>query len=100
MKVTLTASTAAKIVVWQENDDLYHARRLELPEHPQVCLAVDLFEVIAELSGLNLEDPEQVAEATTLAEQAQAQLNNSGTAAGGPVADGDSAQSATYESAP
>ena len=99
VKVTLTASTAAKIVVWKEGD-LYHARRLELPERPQVCLAVDLFEVVAELAGLDLEHAGQAAEASALSEQAQVQLNGAGTEAGTPVADDDRDESVTHESAP
>jgi hypothetical protein len=97
MKVTLTASTAAKIVVWKDRD-LYHARRLELPTHPQVCLAVDLFEVIAELAGLDLEQPDQCAEATKLSEHAQSQLMD--PAAGGPPAGANGDESARSDSAP
>lgn len=97
MKVTLTASTAEKIVVWKE-DDLYHARRLEAPERPQVCLAVDLFEVIAELAGLDLEQATQAAEATTLSKQAQAGLKD--VAVDGPRAGADANQSATRDAAP
>lgn len=99
VKVTLTASTAAKIVVWKQGD-LYHTHRLEMPEHPQVCLAVDLFEVLAELAGLDLEQREQAAEATALSEQALAQLKRSGAAVGGSPSDGDTGDSATCESAP
>jgi hypothetical protein len=40
----------------------------------QICLAVDLFEVIAELAGLDLERHEQAAEAIGLAEEAQRRL--------------------------
>jgi hypothetical protein len=98
MKVTLTTSSAAKIVVWQEGD-LYHARRLDLSQHPQVCLAVDLFEVIAELGELDLEKPSQATEATKLSEQALAALKTSGTASG-QSHDGDSGKSVTYESSP
>jgi len=39
-----------------------------------VCLAVDLFEVIAELLGLDLEVDEQSAEAVLLATRAQETL--------------------------
>jgi len=39
-----------------------------------VCLAVDLFEVIAELSGLDLEDRAEAAEAVALAEEARRRL--------------------------
>jgi hypothetical protein len=73
MKVTLTASTDAKVVVWREGD-LFNARRAESADRPQVCLAVDLFEVIAELAGLDLEQAAQVAEAMELAGTAQSRL--------------------------
>ena len=73
VKVTLTASTAAKIVVWRE-DDLFHAQRSDTLERSHVCLEVDLFEVIAELAGLDLEQGEQAAEAMRLAERAQERL--------------------------
>jgi hypothetical protein len=97
MEVTLTASTAAKIVVWKERE-LYHAQRLELPANPQVCLAVDLFEVIAELAGLDLEQPDQCAEAANLSERAQSQLIDA--TADGPPADADGDESARCDSAP
>jgi hypothetical protein len=99
MKVTLTASTAAKIVVWKERD-LYHARLLELPAQPQVCLAVDLFEVIAELAELDLEKPGQAAEAAALSEQAQAELKHPGVPPDGSRADGEGDDPARCESAP
>lgn len=97
MKVTLTASTAAKIVVWKERE-LYHAQRLELPANPQVCLAVDLFEVIAELAGLDLERPDHCAEAATLSEHAQSQLMDASV--GGPPTDANGDESARSDSAP
>jgi hypothetical protein len=40
----------------------------------QICLGVDLFEVIAELAGLDLEDEEQSEEATQLAGEARQRL--------------------------
>jgi hypothetical protein len=73
VKVTLTASTAAKIVIWRE-DDLFRAQSADAVERSQLCLAVDLFEVIAELAGLDLEHREQAAEAISLAEHAQERL--------------------------
>jgi hypothetical protein len=97
LKVTLTASTAAKIVVWKERE-LYHAQRLELPANPQVCLAVDLFEVIAELAGLDLEKPDQCAEAATLSDHAQSRLID--VEAGGPPAGANGDESARFDSAP
>lgn len=74
MKVTLKASTAAKIVVWLQ-DDLYHARHADSADKPEVCVADDLFEVIAELSDLSLEQGAQAAEAMALADAAQRQLD-------------------------
>ncbi len=77
--VTVTASTGASVVVWHQFDS-YYARRVEgaggddVAEEPQICLGVDLFEVIAELAGLRLEHPHQSREAQQLARHAQAQL--------------------------
>jgi hypothetical protein len=73
MKVTLRASTAAKIVVWLDGDE-YHARLADSADRPQTCMDVDLFEVIAELAGLDLDQGEQAAEAMRLAETAQRRL--------------------------
>jgi hypothetical protein len=73
MQVTLTASTSAKIQVWRE-DDMLHSRLAGSKEDPQICLPVDLFEVIAELAGLELDDGPQAAEAIELAERAVAML--------------------------
>lgn len=75
-KVTLTASTGAKILVWRE-DDMLHARRASAAGEEQICLAVDLFEVIADLAGLDLEHEGQAAEALELAEDAQRRLSRS-----------------------
>jgi hypothetical protein len=73
MRVTLTASTGAKILVWREKD-VFHACHADAIERPQVCLAVDLFEVIAELAGLDLEREGGATEAVKLASNAQRQL--------------------------
>ena len=73
MKVTLRASTGAKILVWRE-EDVLHSRRADVADRTQICLAVDLFEVVAELAGLDLERREQAAEAIALADHAQHQL--------------------------
>jgi hypothetical protein len=73
MKVTLGASTGARIAVWREKD-LFHARRVDRKEEPQTCWAVDLFEVISELAQLDLDDPAQAAEAVRLAARAQRRL--------------------------
>jgi hypothetical protein len=45
---------------------------------PQTCVAVDLFEVIAELAGLNLEVKAQSAEAVRLSIEAQRELEDPG----------------------
>ena len=74
--MTVRASNGAQIRVWQEND-LYYARRAGSAVEPQICAAVDLFEVIAELTGLNLEVTAQSAEAVELALQAQRELEHS-----------------------
>ena len=73
MTVTLTASTGAKILVWREND-MFAALRAGGSEEAQICLGIDLFEVIAELAGLDLDDAEQSGEATRLAIDARHRL--------------------------
>ncbi len=73
MKITLTASTGAKIFVWRE-EDMFHARLAQRSDDVQICLGIDLFEVIAELTGLDLEQDRQAQEAIRLAEFAQQRL--------------------------
>ncbi len=73
MTVTLTASTGAKILVWREKD-MFAALRAGASEEAQICLGVDLFEVIAELAGLDLDDEEQSEEAEQLATDARQRL--------------------------
>jgi hypothetical protein len=73
MTVTLTASTGAKILVWREKD-MFAALRAGGSEEAQICLGVDLFEVIAELAGLDLDDEEASEEATQLATDARQRL--------------------------
>ena len=74
MGLTLTASTGAKILVWSEGDT-FCARLADATEaEPEICLGIDLFEVIAELGGLELEDGMQAAEALSLSERAQRAL--------------------------
>jgi hypothetical protein len=75
MSVRLAASTGARIDVWRE-DDLFHARRADHVTEPQTCLGVDLFEVIAELFALDLNDAAEAAEAISLAEEAQHRLES------------------------
>jgi|GEM_PF-3714044 len=78
MKVTLTASTGAKILVWREQD-LFSACRAGSRETPETCLPVDLFEVIADLADLDLDRPSQSVEAMRLAAEAEARLAPSST---------------------
>jgi hypothetical protein len=76
MQVTLRASNGAKILVWRE-DDLFHARRAEAPvEQSRTAHASELFEVIADLAGLDLEDGAQAARAIELSESAQRRLGD------------------------
>ena len=74
MELTLRASTGAKILVWREKD-LYHARRSDGSMDTQVCLAMDLFEGVAELASLDLERGAEAAEAIELAESALRRLD-------------------------
>ena len=73
MTVTFTASTGAKILVWREKD-MFAASRAGANEEAQICLGIDLFEVIAELAGLDLDDESQAEEATGLADDARQRL--------------------------
>jgi hypothetical protein len=74
MKVTLTASTGVRILVWREGES-FCARQAKHALEPQICLGVDLFEVVAELTGLDLDDSEQANEAVALAARAQRRLS-------------------------
>ena len=74
MQVTVRASNGAAVIVWHQLDS-YYARRAETTDDPEVCLGVDLFEVIAELAGLDLEQSGQAAEAMRLADDAQRSLS-------------------------
>jgi hypothetical protein len=75
LKVTVRASNGAQIRVWRENN-LYYARPAGSAVEPQICAAVDLFEVIAELAGLNLEVTAHSAEAVALSVEAQRELED------------------------
>jgi hypothetical protein len=75
MTVTLTTSTGAEILVWREKD-MFAALRAGGNGEPQICLGIDLFEVIAELAGLDLDDEEQADEATRLATGARQRLSS------------------------
>ncbi len=74
MQVTVRASTGAAVLVWRQLDS-YYARRADTNDDPEICLGVDLFEVIAELAGLDLDEPGDAAEAVTLANDAQQTLS-------------------------
>jgi len=73
MTLSFTASTGVKILVWREQD-MFAASRAGVAGEPQICLGVDLFEVIAELAGLELEDERDAEEATRLADEARQRL--------------------------
>jgi hypothetical protein len=88
MTVTVTASNGAELVVWREHNT-YFARRADEASEPQICLAVDLFEVIAELAELDLERQDQAAEALALANDAQSRTRPSDLADEDDEGDGD-----------
>jgi hypothetical protein len=73
MTVTVQASTGVQILVWRDGS-LFHARRAGTVSEPQVCLALDLFEVIADLAGLDLERSNHSREAIELASVVQTSL--------------------------
>jgi hypothetical protein len=75
MTVTFTASTGAKILVWREKD-MFAASRAGAAEEAQICMGIDLFEVIAELAGLDLDDERDAQEATQLAAEARQRLSS------------------------
>ena len=62
--------------MWRDGA-LFHVVRAGAKGDPQVCMAVDLFEVIAELSELDLERLDHAREALTLADSAQSELGKS-----------------------
>jgi hypothetical protein len=71
--LTLSTTTGVDLRVWRRND-LFHAATIDGEAEPQVCLGVDLFEVIAELGGLDLADADHAGEAEQLAKHAQTEL--------------------------
>ena len=75
MQTIVTATTGARIEVWRE-DELFHAQLAGHHEQPEICMGMDLFEVIADLAGLHLEDEVESAEATRLAFEAQQRLGS------------------------
>jgi hypothetical protein len=81
MGFTVKASTGARVEI-RRDADVFVARPADGSVEPQVCLGVDLFEVIAELAGLELDDRAQAAEAVRLATEAQRRLTDHGGAGG------------------
>jgi hypothetical protein len=79
MKVTLRASTGAKILVWR-NSETFHSQPLGSTEQDRACASDDLFEVLAELAGLDLDEGAQAAEAMRLADDARLRLRTDGPA--------------------
>ena len=75
MDVTLVASTGARADVWREAD-LFDAPRADHVTKPQTSLSVDLFEVIAELADLDLDNTTRAAETLGLAARAQRRLRS------------------------
>jgi len=75
MTVILKASTGATILVWREKD-MFAASLAGAAEEAQICLGIDLFEVVAELAGLDLDEEEQAEEATRLAGEARQRLSS------------------------
>jgi hypothetical protein len=70
-----SASTGVNLEIWRD-DGLFHAAQADGRGQPQVCLGVDLFEVVAELAGLDLEDADHAGEAERLAKQAKRELGS------------------------
>ncbi len=75
MTVTFTASTGAKILVWREKD-MFAASRAGAAGEAQICMGIDLFEVIAELAGLDLDEEQDAEEAMRLASEARQRLSS------------------------
>jgi len=75
MTVTFTASTGVKIIVWREKD-MFAASRAGAAEEAQICMGIDLFEVIAELAGLDLDEQRDAQEATRLGAEARRRLSS------------------------
>jgi hypothetical protein len=74
MKVQVTSTITAKTVVVWWDGDLFHACPNDAVADAQVCLGVDLFEVVAELAELDLEREDQALEALELANAARTEL--------------------------
>jgi hypothetical protein len=74
MKVIIETSTDARLEVWRDFDgghELFLVKRTEEgPRVVEACLGVDLFEVVGELAGLNLESEPELEEAVDIADQA------------------------------
>lgn len=75
MTVSFTASTGVNVIVWREKD-MFAASRADAAEEAQICLGIDLFEVIAELAGLDLDDEQDTEEANQLSGEALQRLSS------------------------
>lgn len=75
-RITITPSNGVRLNVWRHND-LFTVERDDGQADPQICLGVDLFEVIADLAELDLESAHEADEATKLAAHAQDELPRS-----------------------
>jgi hypothetical protein len=73
MKISVQASTGIEVIVWRDGT-WFHATRAGSDSEPQLCMPIDLFEVIAELADLDLERVEDAREALGLADEAQRDL--------------------------
>jgi hypothetical protein len=75
-RIRITPSNGVRLSVWRR-DGLFRVAREDEEAEPQVCLGVDLFEVIAELAGLDLESADGAEEATKLADRVQDEVARS-----------------------
>jgi hypothetical protein len=75
MRSVVQTSTGVEIKVWRDGS-LFHAVRADSRGEPQVCIGDDLFEVIAELAGLDLDRKIEAEEAVRLARIAQRRLED------------------------
>ncbi len=73
MRISVHTSKGVQVNAWREGG-LFHVTRADSHHEPQVCMGVDLFEIIAELCELDLERSEDAREALELASTVQTQL--------------------------
>jgi hypothetical protein len=75
MRFAVQTSKGVEIQVWRDGS-LFHVQRAGSQIEPQVCIGEDLFEVIAELAGLDLDRRLDADEAVRLARAAQRRLQD------------------------